>query len=117
LSSPRRPRAATIAVLFFSALALLMTAASPAWAAPAKHHTIGDSISLSSVSSPDNAQGDLSVVLWSSSAVTTATVHIYDSTGTTDLLDPAVTETSGAGMPGQSTWTVTTPITESQLQL
>jgi hypothetical protein len=104
-------------VLFFSAVAVLMAAASPAWAAPAKHNTIGDSISLSSVSSPDNDQGDLSVVLWSSSTLTTATVHIYDSTGTTDLLDPAVTETSGVGLPGQTTWTVTTPVTESQLPL
>ena len=111
MSSPRRPRAATIAVLFFSALAVLMAAASPAWAAPAKHNTIGDSISLVSVSSPDNDQGDLAVTLSSPSTATTATVHIYDSTGTTDLLDPAVTETSGAGSPGESTWTVTTPIT------
>jgi hypothetical protein len=118
LSSPRRPRAATIAALFLSALALLVTAASPAWAAPAKHNTTGDYISLQSASSPNNDQGELSVDLWSSSALTTATVHIFDSTGTTDLLDPAVTETSGAGSAGgSSTWTVTTPITESQLPL
>ena len=117
MSSPRRPRAATIAVLFFSALALIFSVASPAWAATAKHDTTGDSISLVSVSSPNNGQGNLSVVLSSSSTVTTATVQIYDSTGTTDMLDPAVTETSGAGSTGASTWTVTTPITETQLPL
>jgi hypothetical protein len=117
LSSPRRPRAATVAVLFLSALALLVTAASPAWAAAAKHNTTGDSISLRSATSPNNDQGDLAIDLWSSSVLTTATVHIYDSTGTEDLLDPAVTETSGAGSAGDSIWTVTTPITESQLPL
>ena len=110
--------------LLFSVVTLLAGTAGPALAGTGvhiTHDTTGDYISLTSVSSPDNAQGDLAVVLTSTSAVTTVSVHVYDSTGTTDLLDPAVTETSSTPAsvndPGQSTWTVATPITQTQLPL
>lgn len=84
----------------------------------AEPHTPGDGIALVGVSSPSTNQGDLAVVLSASSTVTKVNVHIYDSTGTTDRLDPAVTETSDSGgAPDQSTWTVTAPITQAQLPL
>lgn len=124
MSSLRRPKAATLVALAFSVVALLAAGAGTAAAGTGGHaspDTTGDYISLTSVSSPNNAQGDLSVDLQSTSAITTVSVHIYDSTGSTDLLDPAVAETSSTPAslsdPGQSTWTVTTPIAQTQLPL
>jgi hypothetical protein len=80
--------------------------------------TRGDWIALDDVYSPSTDQGNLSIVLSATSTLTKVNVHIYDSAGTTDLLDPAVTETGdNGGMPDQSIWTVTAPITQTQLQL
>lgn len=75
----------------------------------------GDTITVVSVGSPDSSIGALSVTLDSSASISAMTAHVINS-ATADVLDPPMT-LSGNQVPlatgqYQSTWTVTTPVTE-----
>jgi hypothetical protein len=103
-------------VLAAAILALLVV---PATAASAGGRIITpDYITMDYAASPDSSVGDLSVYVTSTTPITTLDVHVLSQDTSADLLDPAVTETSSTGggySPYQSTWTVATPITPSQL--
>ena len=103
------------------AAAILALLAVPATAASAGVRVITpDYITVDYAASPDSSVGDLSVYVTSTTPITALDVRILGWDTSTDLLDPAVTQTSSTGgtyAPYESTWTVTSPITTAQLPL
>jgi hypothetical protein len=85
-------------------------------AASASASITPDYITVDEASSPDGNLGLLSVDLTSTTPITSLAIHV-NSSGT-DVLDPAVTETSATNAsPYETVYTVTTPITTAQLPL
>jgi hypothetical protein len=77
-----------------------------------------DTITFVSAGSPASDVGALSVVADSTTPITSLSVHLLNSSGT-DVLDPAMSQASQTTTSDgyQSTWTVTTAITQSALAL
>ena len=91
-------------------------------AAPASAATspADDQFGVFSAGSPSAHVGDLTVVLGSATTITAVTAHLVAVGTVDDVLDPVLTETASApygSSETQSTWSVPTAITESQLPL
>jgi len=111
-------RFALLAVLGLIPAALY--SAAPANAASAAGFTAADQFGVFSAGSPTAHVGDLTVVLGSSTTITAVTAHLVASGTSDDALDPVLTETGSApygSSETQSTWSVPSAITESELPL
>jgi hypothetical protein len=105
----RRPTSPFRALLPTAALVLIAALAWPAGQARAAT----DSVTVVNPG-PQTSSGDLTVTLDSSSALSAVTAHLTDGSGT-DVLDPALSETSSTTLASgviQSVWNVATPIAE-----
>jgi hypothetical protein len=108
-------RFALLAVLGVIPAVLYSAAPASAASSPAD-----DQFGIFSAGSPATHVGDLTVVLGSSTQITAVTAHLVASGTAGDVLDPVLTETASApygSSETQSTWSVPTAITESELPL
>ena len=112
MPSPMRPK--TLVRVFLVALvtAALVLIAAVAWPA-GQARAATDSVTVVNPGA-ETSNGDLTVTLDSSSALSAVTAHLADSSGT-DVLDPALSQTSSTTLASgdiQSVWDVAAPIAE-----
>ena len=112
MPSPMRPKTLVRVFLVTLVTAALVLIAAVAWP-PGQARAATDSVTVVNPGA-ETSNGGLTVTLDSSSALSAVTAHLADSSGT-DVLDPALSQTSSTTLASgdiQSVWDVATPIAE-----
>src|ERR1700722_8513980 len=112
MPSPMRPKTLVRVFLVTLVTAALVLIAAVAWP-DGQARAATDSVTVVNPG-VETSNGGLTVTLDSSSALSAVTAHLADSSGT-DVLDPALSQTSSTTLASgdiQSVWDVATPIAE-----